>query len=425
MIGKSVCRAACGLLESVTFATGVQAQGFIDDSSVTLTARNYYLDRDYKGDSRYSAAREWAQGFIFKANSGFTQGTVGLGLDVTGLVGIKLDSSPDRGATQLLAYNPQTRRARDEYGELGLTFMAKVAETRLLLGTQFPTLPVIYGSPARLLPQTFRGAYLISEDIPDLTLHVGQMDRVNLRDSTDYQPISLASPNARFKAGASSDQFDFAGGDYRWSPNLTLRYFHAELKDIYTQDFAGAVHLLPLGPGKLKTDLRVFDSRENGQARAGKVDSTNYGAMFTYLVGGHGLGAGYMATTGDTAMAYIGGGEPAVLSDGAMSSDFVNPEERTWVFRYDYNFVAMGVPGLTGMLRYMKGDNINLPTLGGKGLKESSRDVELAYVLQSGPIKGLALRARHATYRNDQSSASTFRSDNETRLNIDYTWKFR
>ena len=292
MIGKSVCRAACGLLASVTFATGVQAQGFIDDSSVTLTARNYYLDRDYKGDSRYSAAREWAQGFIFKANSGFTQGTVGLGLDVTGLVGIKLDSSPDRGATQLLAYNPQTRRARDEYGELGLTFKAKVSETRLLLGTQFPTLPVIYGSPARLLPQTFRGAYLISEDIPDLTLHVGQMDRVNLRDSTDYQPISLASPNARFKAGASSDRFDFAGGDYRWSPNLTLRYFHAELKDIYTQDFAGAVHLLPLGPGKLKTDVRVFDSRENGQARAGKVDSTNYGAMFTYLVGGHSLGWG-------------------------------------------------------------------------------------------------------------------------------------
>ena len=33
---------------------------FVKDSSATLTTRNFYLDRDYKGDSPYSAAREWA-----------------------------------------------------------------------------------------------------------------------------------------------------------------------------------------------------------------------------------------------------------------------------------------------------------------------------------------------------------------------------
>ncbi|AWY39014.1 outer membrane porin, OprD family [Pseudomonas putida] len=396
---------------------------FVKDSSATLTTRNFYLDRDYKGDSPYSAAREWAQGFILKANSGFTEGTVGFGLDVTGLLGIKLDSSPDRTGTQLLSFNPITREARDDYSELGLALKSKISKTKLSVGTQFPALPVINASPARLLPQSFRGAYLTSDDIEKLTIHAGRMVRVNLRDSTDYQPIALASPNGRFKPGASSERFDFYGGDYRWTDSLTLRLIHAELQDIYTQDFFGVLHTMPLGMGKFRSDIRVFNSRDDGQAKAGKVDNLNVGGMFSYAWSGHTLGIGYMQQFGDTAFPYIAGGEPVVLSDGTMSADFVNPKERTWLVKYDYDFAAAGFPGLTGMMRYLHGNNINLPALGGNDLTESSKDLELAYVIQSGPAKGLAFRIREAFYRNQQGVASTFRSDNETRVNVDYTIK--
>lgn len=395
----------------------------IEDSSVTVTARNFYLDRDFKGTTPYPAAREWAQGFIFKANSGFTEGTVGFGVDLTALLGLKLDSSPDRTATQLLAFNPQSRKARDEYSELGAALKLKVSRTQLSVGTQFPALPVITGSPARLLPQTFRGAYGTSSDLDQLTLHAGRMDRVNLRDSTDYQPISMASPNGRFRGGAQSERFDFIGGDYRWSDALTLRYYHAELEDIYAQHFVGALSVLPLGPGRLRGDLRIFDSRQSGRAEAGNVDNLNAGLMLSYLLGPHSMGIGYMHQSGDTAMAYLAGGEPAVLSDGTMSADFVNPKERTWVARYDYDFAAAGLPGLKGMVRYLRGDHIDLPNLGGNDRSESSKDLEMSYVIQAGPAKGLALRVRHAFYRNNLSGAATFRSDNETRINVDYTLK--
>ncbi|OLS63595.1 Porin-like protein NicP precursor [Pseudomonas putida] len=399
------------------------AAGLIEDSSATLTARNFYLDRDYKGDTPYPAAREWAQGFILKANSGFTEGTVGFGLDLTGLLGLKLDSSPERTATQLLAYNSRTREARDEYSELGLTLKARVSKTRLSLGTQFPSLPVITASPARLLPQSFRGVSLVSDEWDDLTLHAGRMDRVNLRDSTDYEPIGLASPNGRFKAGATSEHFDFYGGEYRPTSGLTLRLLRAELDDIYTQDFFGVLHMAPLGTGRFRSDVRIFNSREDGRAKAGSIDNLNVGAMFTYLWGVHGLGVGYMRQFGDSAFPYIAGGEPSVLSDGTMSADFVNPRERTWAVRYDHDFAGIGLPGLTGMVRYLHGDSIDLPALGGSRLTESSKDFELAYVVQSGPAKGLVLRIREAFYRNQQGAASSFRSDNETRINIDYTLK--
>lgn len=63
----------------------VFAAGFIDDSSAKLALRNYYFDRDYKGTSVQSVAREWAQGFILNVSSGFTQGPIGFGLNAQGL----------------------------------------------------------------------------------------------------------------------------------------------------------------------------------------------------------------------------------------------------------------------------------------------------------------------------------------------------
>ncbi|GAB7531527.1 OprD family porin [Pseudomonas sp. 3A(2025)] len=412
-----------GLGMAAACASCSAVAGFFDESTASVTARNFYLDRDFKGDTPYPAAREWAQGFIFKAQSGFTEGRAGFGLDLTGLLGIKLDSSPEHTGTQLLSFDAQTRKAHDEYSELGATFKVRFDKTRLSYGTQFPALPVITASPARLLPQSFRGAYLTSEDIERLTLHAGRMDRVNLRDSTNQQPMSVASPNGRFRAGALSDQFDFVGGDYRATDSLTLRYYHARLQDIYTQNFVGALHSVPLGPGRLKSDLRIYDSRENGRAAAGNVDNLNAGLMLSYQLGAQTFGLGYMRLSGDTAMAYLGGGEPTVLSDGTMSADFVNPRERTWVARYDYDFAGVGVPGLKGMLRYLHGSHIDLPNLGGSNLSESSKDLELSYVVQTGTAKGLAVRLRHAFYRSGLSGAATFRDDNETRINVDYTFK--
>jgi hypothetical protein len=264
--------------------------------------------------------------------------------------------------------------------------------------------------------------YLRSQDVDKLTLHAGWLDRMNQRDSTNYQEMTVAAPNGRFNGKAESDQFVFLGGDYKWSDALTLKYYHATLEELYHKDFLGFEHLQPFGLGRLKSDVRYFVTGEDGAAKAGRVDNRNLGMMFTYSLGAHSLGAGYMQLTGDTAMPYIAGTEPLVVSEGALSSDFLNPKERSWQTRYDYDFAGVGVPGLKGMLRYIDGSNIRLPAaLGGDNLNESEKDVEISYAVQSGTFKGVGLRLRHAWYRNDFAPAATFRDDNETRINIDYT----
>ncbi|MDT9645858.1 OprD family outer membrane porin, partial [Pseudomonas sp. JV245A] len=242
-------RLALALLGLSLLPGPLWAAGFIDDSHGTLTLRNYYLDRDYKDDGAKTAAREWAQGFIMNMESGFTEGSVGFGLDVRGLLGVKLDSSPDRSGTELLPVSASDKRAADEYSRLAPTAKLRFAQTTVKTGDVSIFLPFAFASPSRLLPQTFRGTTLSSRDIDGLTLNTGYIDRISKRDSTDYQAMTIASPNRRFNATASTSHLAYLGGDYQVNKDLSLRAYHAQVADLYQQDTLALLHNLPLGDG--------------------------------------------------------------------------------------------------------------------------------------------------------------------------------
>lgn len=404
------------LLATLCLSAGLARADFIEDSTGNLVLRNFYFDRDFRSGSGQSQAQEWTQGFMLKLDSGYTQGPVGFALSGIGLLGVKLDSSPDRTGTGLLAYDPVSREVGDEYAKLGLTGKLKVSASELHLGTLQPLLPVVLAVPSRVFPPLFQGAYLRLQEFDQLTLHAGQLDRVIQRNSSNRQRMTISSPNNRFNGNAESGNFRFAGADYRWSENLSTRYYYAQLQGLYQQHYLDMVHWLPLGSGKIKTDLRYFDSREDGAGKAGEVDNRTYNLMSTWLWAGHAIGVGYMQLEGKSALPYLAITDPNVNTEGALVSEYINPDERVWQVKYDYDFAAQGIPGLRAMLRYIRGDNIDLPALAAGRSKERERDLELAYTVQSGSLKGLALRVRQGSYRNNFS-----RDVEETRINIDYT----
>lgn len=389
--------------------------GFTDDSTAALSFRNFYFDRDFRSGAGQSQVQEWAQGFLLDMQSGYTDGTLGFGMDLQGTAGIRLDSGPGRRGTGLLPYDPASDEPVSNYSELGLTAKLRYSATELKLGTLTPTLPVILAIPSRLFAPTFRGAQLLSRDVERLTVHAGQVNRINLRDSTNMQRMAISNPHGRFRTGAESDRFQFAGVEYQWPDSLTTSYFHGRLKDLYRQDYLGLLHTLPLENGSLTTDVRYFNSRQDGAGYAGPVDNWNLGAAVILRQQAHVFRLGYMQQNGETAMPYLAGNDVAVHTEGAMVSEYVNPKERTTLVRYDYDFTDLGVPGLTTMVRYIHGENIDLPQFDYRG-KERESNVELAYQLQSGNLKGLTLRFRHASYRSDFA-----RDVDETRVNVDYT----
>ena len=390
---------------------------FIDDSKARLDLRNYYFNRDFRQPgARQSKAEEWAQGFLLRYESGYTEGPVGFGVDALGLLGVKLDSSPTRTGTGLLKSDRDAPgRAQDEYGELGVTAKLRVSSSTLKLGSLFPALPIAQANDSRLLPQTFRGAWLQSTERDDLTLNLGRFDRMNLRNSSDNERMQVFNGGARnivLGRHKDSDALDFAGLDHRWSPALATGYHYAELDGIYRQHYLTLGHSLDLQEaGTFTSDLRWASSRDAGGSN---VDNRALGAMFAYRLGAHRFGLGYQRMSGDTGFAYVNGAD-AYLVNLVQINDFGNADERSWQLRYDFDFAALGIPGLTLMTRYLSGDNVHVQGRSEEG-REWERDTDLAYVVQSGSLKGLVLKWRNA------ASRSNFGNDiDENRLILSYS----
>nr|MBO2511992.1 outer membrane porin, OprD family [Gammaproteobacteria bacterium] len=409
---RSLLLATGGLAEA-----GPAAADFLSDGKGTLELRNFYFNRDFRQDGAPQAkAEEWAQGFLLRLESGYTEGTIGVGVDALGLLGVKLDSGAGRSGSGLLKRDRETGEAQDEYGELGMTAKLRASKSTLKVGTLQPKLPSVLANDSRLLPQTFQGVHLNSRELDGLTLDAGRLRRVNQRDSSNYEEMTLTilgAKNISIRSGTSSDHFDFAGLSYQWSDRLTTAYHYGALDGFYRQHSLNLVHLWPLAEGHaLKTDLRYSDSSHDGSSN---VDNRAFGAMFTYSLGAHTLGAGYQAMRGDTGFAYINGTD-AALVNFVQIGDFANKDETSWQLRYDYDFAALGLPGLSFMTRYLSGDGIDLGAGRPEG-KEWERDTDIGYVVQSGPLKNLGIRWRNATVRS-----SHFGNDlDENRLILSYS----
>ncbi|MFA7891465.1 OprD family porin [Pseudomonas putida] len=396
-----------GSIDNIAFA-----EGFVEDAKVSLQTKNFYLNRDFRDETGQSKRDEWAQGFILDAQSGYTPGPLGFGIDALGMVGFKLDSSRDRTGTGLLPAHDDGR-APDEYSKLGLTGKVKFSETQLKLGTLIPDLPTVQANTGRIFPQTFRGGLLTSNEIKPLTLTAGRLTEVTDRDQTAAQDLVLNNKNSRFRSGVAADYFNLAGIDYEVNENLTASYHYSELDEIYRQNFFGLLGVLPLGPGKLKADLRLSASKDYGGASGGRIDNRAVNGMVSYVVNGHSFSAAYQQMSGSTAFPYIDGTDP-YLVNFIQINDFAGAKEKSWQLRYDYNFAQIGVPGLTFMTRYVSGWNVersNAPDG-----KEWERNTELQYVIQSGPLKNVGIRWRNAAYRSDFT-----RDVDENRLIISYT----
>lgn len=390
---------------------------FIDDSHLTLETRNFYMNRDWREDhpSGKHKLEDWGQGFMLRFNSGYTEGPVGFGVDALGLLGIKLDSGGGTSGTGALLVQDDGKAA-DEFSSLGLTAKARAGNSVLTLGTHESLLPLSFRNDTRLLPQTFNGAQIVSQDLDKLTLVAGQFRSTRLRDSSDNEDLTMF---AFAKGGAltpskPTDRFNYGGVTYDPLPNLRATYYYAELKDNYNQQYLNLIHTQPLADNwRLKSEVRYFHSKEEGNSG---VDNRTLGSMFTLGYKGHNLGVGYQNQSGSTGMPFLGGGTDPWAFATVTYHHFLYAGEDTWQVRYDLNFADYGLPGLTLMSRFLRGDNFQV---GNADASEREFNADVTYVVQSGPFKDVYLRWRNVHYRGSHTV-----DNDENRLMVGYTFKF-
>ncbi|MGQ7859977.1 OprD family porin [Pseudomonas sp. 32A] len=383
---------------------------FVEDAKYSVQMRNFYINGDYRSSGVAQSKREeWAQGFLFTARSGWTEGDLGFAAEANASLGIKLDTGRSRSNTGLLP-DSYGNTGPDEYSQLSGIAKLRYAKTLLNIGELRPQLPILTSSDLRLLPQTFTGFMLESRDLDPVTLQMGRFTGTSYRASTNAnEKLQI------YNSSAESDDFRYGAIQYKVNPSLQVDVWHDDLQNIYSQEYYNVVTSTSLYDWQLGASLGLFVNRDAGSQRAGNIDNQLTSHMFSASSKGHTFRLGYQKSRGETAFPQIVQTDVA-MANGVMVLGFNRAYEESWQARYDLDFAPYGVPGLRFFARYLRGDGFEVA---GQDGKEWERNLDLSYVIQGGPLKNLSFRWRHASVRSDAVTAL-----DEHRLIIQYTFNF-
>ncbi|KAA8558313.1 Porin D [Pseudomonas extremaustralis] len=398
-----VVGSSASLAIPAAMADQADSKGFIEDSSLKMSARTLYFNRDWHNTgAANNLSTDTGEGLVARYKSGFTQGTLGFGLDAFALAGIKFDGGDGNNASASYPRD-SNGHTEDNFSKAGVAFKMQLNNTVLKAGNQFVSLPVFATDSGRLLPESATGFLLTSNEIKNLEVNVGHFTQLS----------------SQFASGADSKKLkaaDVVGGSYKFSDTLSAALYYSDVEDNFKKKYANVNFVQPL-PDKssLTYDFNIYRTDSQGQELSGYVDNTIWSLAAVYATGPHSFQVSYQRNSGDTG--YVYGADGAAVYDFANSvqySDFNARNEASWQGRYDFNFAAFGVPGLTFMVRYIRGTNIE--TTETNNGHEWERNESLRYVVQSGVAKNLSIQVRHATNRS-----SALDSDlDETRVIVDY-----
>ncbi|WP_373874454.1 OprD family porin [Pseudomonas pharyngis] len=391
------------------------ASGLLDDAKTEVLSRNFYLSNDYRSPSPAGKnyKQEWAQGFIGTFASGFTEGTVGVGLDAHAFYGLKLDGGKGHSGTGLLPVDSDGR-SESEYSSAGGALKLKTSKTTLAFGEMTVETPVFDTSDKRLQPEYATGLLLDSHEIDNARLVAGRFTAFKNQDSSsgkgDFQG---------YGASTQGESISFVGTELFSDSPVGGALYASDLSDTWRQYYAN-LHFKQSG---LLLDANVYHTRDTGQALAGDIDNTAFSLSGKYTVGAHAVMLGWQRINGDTPFDFVGG-DSIYLANSIKYADFNGAHERSWQARYDLDLGAFGIPGLNFMTRYVSGSHIDgthAPKGGaynpfdadsgeyqpqqGDGGKHWERDIDLRYIVQSGAAKDLSVQLSHVSHRANSAQA--------------------
>ncbi|MCT6793360.1 OprD family outer membrane porin [Klebsiella pneumoniae subsp. pneumoniae] len=381
----------------------------LNDSHIDMTARTMYYNNDSRAAAgKQPAGKQLGQGFIFNGRSGYTNGSVGLGVDAIGLLGIKINGSDGHNTPTGMFPQHKDKSSPGSFGSLRLALKAKISKTKARAGFQSLNLPVIKTNDGRLLPSLYRGYTITSSELENLTLDAGFIDRTQGRNQTHFQKLKASG-----KARGYSSGFSYLGGIYAPEKGLELSYYFARLNDFYDQHYIGITRTFPLGPGnKIKADLRYFNSRSDGQRYSGDIDNDALGGMLWWSVKGNTFGLGYQKLTGPSNFPYLdpgqsvdgvstntSGGSTGLISESPLSK-FRTAHEQAIVLRYSASLDQFGFTGLHFNSSYVSGRQARAAK-DSEGQNEWVRTFGLSYDVPDNIAKGVTVGWKNVTYRTN------------------------
>ena len=328
------------------------SKGFVEDSTFSINTRALYFSRDFRnnpsGPDSQSRAEESGLGFNALYSSGFTQGTIGVGVDVIGLLGVKLDSGKGRAGTGLFPTGSDGR-SQDDYSKGGGAIKFRISDTVLKIGDQYTTAPVFASDDSRLLPELPQGVSITSNEIKGLKLEAGHFTSIVAQSQTFKDSISDSSDVGH----VGLKEANFVGGVYSFTPELTGSLYYSKVEDYWKKTYANInwTHALSKDQS-LAFDFNIYSTKSDGlglqraeKDNTTKLDNRAYSLQGAYTIDAHTFTLAYQKVSGDGDYGYgIDGGGTIFLANSIARSDFNAEDEKSFQARYDLNMATFGVP---------------------------------------------------------------------------------
>ncbi|CAM5414652.1 OprD family porin [Thauera mechernichensis] len=405
---------ALGLASATpAFAAGqAEAKGFVEDSTLNMLLRNAFINRDYRDGNQDK--REWGQGIVANFESGFTQGTVGVGVDAFAAYGLRLDSTRRRagaGGIDFFKQEDSTGKPASDLAKGGASLKVRVSNTVLAYGDLRPSLPVLNHDDSRLLPESFTGTMLTSNEIEGLELVAGR-----------FHAQSRKSDEGRDSGGLKG--IDVIGGSYQFNDALSAAIYASDVEDVLKRQYLNLNYTLPIASNSLNFDFNGYRTKQDAKFDAGK--SLIWSLASTYTTGPHSFTLAYQRNNGSIDYNYgfyqsegwIGDGGGSIWLANSYWSDFNAADEKSWQLAYALDFAQYGLPGLKYRVAYVRGSDIDTDTT--TNGKEHEFFNQISYTVQNGAAKDLNIRLRTSALRVSSDAAQYNRSGREVRVFIDY-----
>ena len=414
---------SAGMLAAAISASPVFAEehGFVEDSTLTLNTRQWYSHeigskavhfraQTNDGPRAVRDRTAWVQGFKLDYISGFTQGPLGFGLDVSTYSAVALERSQlttAGGSNRVLV--DKDGNVVDDWSKIGVAALkVKLAQTTLKVGRQqMSRTPVMGYADTRTLPASFDGVSLESRDIDGLTIKSGFFDRASPRTGAGTQDLT---PTYTYRH-VTGDFIAYGGADFVTQSGWRTSAYLSRFDDIWDREYFGLGKKYQWGLISTDMQLDVYNTQSSGAEKGGYIDQQAYGLSVAPTWKNHTLKFGLQKIDGDEFFDFVGESNAINLPNVALSN-YNGPNEKSYQINYMTDFAAYGVPGLKTSVWYIKGWGIDATHYNGgsNGMyadfkkQDDENEYEVgtlaSYTLQSGNFKGASVMSGYVWHRS-------------------------
>jgi hypothetical protein len=386
---------------------------WINDSTLKVQIRSYYLERDRDGAMDSLA---WALGGSANYQSGMWRDRVGLG--ATFYTSQPVYAPKDKPGSGLLA------PVQNGYSVLGESYLLvrPFGTSYLRLWRQGLELPYINKHDIRMTPNTHQAYLLFDKDDKRFNYVLGYVGKIRKRTETTWRSMSDAAGAAGTNKGVS-----MFGGRYKFGDHARIgainQYGYDTFNTFYAEATGFTRPLAALGRGsgdgtglEARGSLQYTNQQSVGNALLGRFNTWQFGAKLDLGTSKQTLTLAYTQTGEGAGIQKPWGGTPSYNS--VIVEDFDSAGERAWRIGAAFDLARVGLHGVSGFVNYVVGDTPD------SGANASVDKDELDFTLDWRPkdarLKGLWLRARVASI-NAAGPGAVDQMDYRLILNYDFS----